>query len=75
MVGTTMDGLAWVRKQVEQADTDLLREMVKLFCKRVMSEEADDDLRRPEGVRNPDHLHSATESPLMASERAAARNR
>jgi hypothetical protein len=31
--------------------------------------------RLPEGVRNPDHLHSATESPLLASERAAARNR
>lgn len=28
-----------------------------------------------EGVRNPGHLHSATESPLLASERAAARNR
>jgi hypothetical protein len=27
-----MDGLSWVRKQVEQAATDLLREMVKLFC-------------------------------------------
>jgi putative transposase len=36
-----MDGLAWVRKQVEQADIDLLREMVKLFCERVMGEEAD----------------------------------
>ncbi len=41
MVDTTMEPLAWVRKQVEQADTDLLREMVKLFCERVMSEEAD----------------------------------
>jgi Transposase, Mutator family len=36
-----MDGLSWVRKQIEQADTDLLREMVKLFCERVMGEEAD----------------------------------
>jgi transposase-like protein len=41
VVDTTMDGLAWVRKQVEQADTDLLREMVKLFCERVMGEEVD----------------------------------
>ncbi len=41
MVDTTMDGLAWLRKQVEQADTDLLREMVKLFCERLMAEEAD----------------------------------
>src|SRR3990172_9464159 len=36
-----MDGLAWVRKQVEQADTDLLREMVKLFCEGGMGEEVD----------------------------------
>jgi len=36
-----MDGLAWVRKRVAKADTDLLREMVKLFCERMMSEEVD----------------------------------
>jgi putative transposase len=41
VVDTTMDGLEWVRKQVERADTDLLREMVKLFCERVMGEEVD----------------------------------
>ena len=41
MVDSTMDGLSWVRKQVEEADTDLLREMVKLFVERVMGEEAD----------------------------------
>jgi Transposase, Mutator family len=35
------DGLAWIRKQVEQADTDLLQEMMKLFCERVMGEEVD----------------------------------
>lgn len=27
MVDNTMDALAWVRNQIEQADTDLLREM------------------------------------------------
>ena len=41
MVDSTMDGLSWVRKQVEEADTDLLREMVKLFVERLMGEEAD----------------------------------
>jgi putative transposase len=41
VVDTTMDGLSWARKQVEQADSDLLREMVKLFCERLMAEEAD----------------------------------
>ncbi len=52
MVDTTMDALAWVRKQVEQADTDLLREMVKLFCERVMSEEADAICGAPYGERS-----------------------
>lgn len=41
-----MDGLSWVRKQVEQADTDLLREMVKLFCDRVMGDHTSVDRRR-----------------------------
>jgi putative transposase len=41
VVDTKMDGLSWVRKQLEQADTDLLREIVKLFCERLMGEEAD----------------------------------
>jgi len=36
----TMDALAWVRKQVEQADTDVLRELVKVFTERQMAEEA-----------------------------------
>jgi putative transposase len=41
VVDTTMDGLSWLRKQVEQADTDLLREMVRVFAERLMAEEAD----------------------------------
>ena len=52
MVDTTMDGLAWVRKQVEQADTDLLREIVKLLCERVMGEEADAICGAPFGERS-----------------------
>jgi transposase-like protein len=51
-----MDGLAWVRKQVEQADTDLLREMVKLFCERVMAEEADALCGAPYGERSEDRV-------------------
>src|SRR5918995_1073482 len=47
-----MDGLAWVRKQVEQADTDLLREIVKLLCERVMGEEADAICGAPYGERS-----------------------
>jgi hypothetical protein len=41
VVDSTMDGLSWVRKQVEEADTDVLRAMVKLFVERVTGEEAD----------------------------------
>jgi putative transposase len=52
VVNTTMDGLSWVRKQVEQADTDLLRELVKLFCERVMSEEVDAISGAPYGERS-----------------------
>jgi transposase-like protein len=52
-----MDALAWVRKQVEQADTDLLREMVKLFCERVMSEEADAICGAPYGERSEDRTN------------------
>jgi hypothetical protein len=41
VVDTTMDDLTWLRKQVEGADTDLLRETVKLFCERLIGEEVD----------------------------------
>jgi len=41
VVDTTMDGLSWLRKQVESADTDLLREMVKVFVERLMGAEVD----------------------------------
>jgi putative transposase len=58
VVDTTMDGLSWVRKQVEQADTDLLREMVKLFCEQVMSEEVDAICGAPYGERSEDRTNS-----------------
>ena len=57
MVDTTMQGLAWLRKQVEQADTDLLREMVKLFCERLMGEEADAICGAPYGERSEERMN------------------
>ena len=47
MVTTSMDMLSWLRKQLEEADVDLLREMVSAL--------RDDrqDLR-PVGTRNPE---------------------
>ena len=39
MVTPSMDILGWVRKQVEEADGDLLREMVRVFAETLMSAE------------------------------------
>jgi len=36
-----MDLLAWLRKQLQQADPDLLREMVRSFAEKLMGAEAD----------------------------------
>jgi transposase-like protein len=36
-----MDPLSWLRKQLEEADVDLLREMVRAFSETLMSAEAD----------------------------------
>jgi hypothetical protein len=47
-----MDGHLWVCKQVEQADTDLLREIVKPFCEQVTSEEGDAISGAPYGERS-----------------------
>jgi transposase-like protein len=35
-----MDPLSWLRKQLETADVDLLREMVRSFAETLMSAEA-----------------------------------
>jgi putative transposase len=57
VVDTKMDGLSWVRKQLEQADTDLLREIVKLFCERLMGEEADAICGAPYGERSEERIN------------------
>ena len=57
MVDTTMDGLSWLRKQVEQADTDLLREMVRVFAERLMAEEADAICGAPYGARSDERVN------------------
>ena len=41
MVAMTMDLLTWLRKQLEEADADLLREMVRCFAEALMGAEAD----------------------------------
>ena len=41
MVELRMDPVSWLRKQMETADVDLLREMVRTFAEAIMSAEAD----------------------------------
>jgi putative transposase len=41
VVEPTMDPVAWLRKQLEEADVDLLREMVATFVQALMGAEAD----------------------------------
>jgi len=41
VVELSMDPLSWLRKQLETADVDLLREMVRSFAETLMSAEAD----------------------------------
>ena len=41
MINKSMDALAWLRKQLETDDNDLLREMVRSFAEELMSADAD----------------------------------
>ena len=41
MIDKSMDGLEWLRNQLETGDNDLLREMVRCFAEGLMSAEAD----------------------------------
>jgi len=52
-----MDPLAWLRKQLEEADADLLREMVRTFAENLMSAEADALCGAPYGERSEDRVN------------------
>ena len=52
-----MDPLAWLRKQLEEADVDLLREMVRAFAENLMSAEADAMCGAPYGERSDDRVN------------------
>ena len=53
MAETTMDLLEWLHKQLEDADADLLREMVRSFAEALMSAEVDALCGAPYGSRTP----------------------
>jgi putative transposase len=57
VVASTMDLLGWLRKHLEAADTDLLREMVLGFVQALMSAEADVLCGAPLGERSGDRVN------------------
>jgi putative transposase len=57
VVELRMDPLTWLRKQVETADVDLLREMVRAFAETLMSADADAMCGAPYGERSEDRVN------------------
>ncbi len=57
MVETTMDINDWLRKQLEQASPDLLREMVREFAEALMGAEADALCGADYGERSPERVN------------------
>jgi len=53
-----MDMLSWLRKQLEEADVDLLCEMVSAFVTALMGAEADAVCNAGYGEKNPDRVNS-----------------
>ena len=57
MINKSMDALAWLRKQLEADDNDLLREMVRSFAEELMGAEADAICGAPYGHATPDRTN------------------
>ncbi len=57
MVEHTMDVSSWLRKQLEEADPDLLRVMVKDFAEALMSADADAVCGAGYGERSPERVN------------------
>ena len=57
MVETTMDMQAWLRKRLEDANPDLLREMVKSFAEALMGAECDAICGAGYGERSPERVN------------------
>lgn len=57
MVELRMDPVSWLRKQLEEADVDLLREMVRAFAETLMSAEADALCGAPYGARSEERVN------------------
>jgi transposase-like protein len=58
MVTPSMDMLSWLRKQLEEADVDLLREMVSAFAEALMGAEVDAICNAEYGKRSAERTNS-----------------
>ena len=56
MVGNRIDALESFRKQLEGADVDLLKEMLKVFAERLMGADADALCGADYGERSPERV-------------------
>jgi putative transposase len=57
VVAATMDPLTWLPKHLEEADADLLRELVRTFVQTLMGAEADAACGAALGERSPDRVN------------------
>ncbi len=57
MVDPTVDPLVWLGKHLEEADVDLLPEMLRTFIQALMSAEADAVCGAPYGERSSDRVN------------------
>jgi len=57
VINDRMDVNEWLRKQLEEADPDLLREMVRSFAETLMSADADEVCGAPYGTVSPDRVN------------------
>ena len=57
MINESMDALAWLRKQLETGDNDLLREMVRSFAEGLMGAEADVVCGAPYREASPERIN------------------
>ncbi len=73
MVENTMDALAWLRKRLEQASPDLLREMVESFAQALMSAEADALCGAPYGELDPMQIGTNTRTTTHCIEERTGR--
>src|SRR5919197_6410662 len=57
VAASTMDLLGWLRKHLEDADSDLLRELVTTFVQAIMGAEADAACGASLGERSPERVN------------------